>query len=80
MNQKVVAAARVDRGSNALGDTEDSMKQYLKHSVEMFDSLENSAIDRIGWIAYKLTCTRKQAESSQGSDAGRSSELGLRVI
>jgi hypothetical protein len=46
----------------------------------MFDSLENTAIDRIGWIAYKLTCTRKQAESSQGSDAGRSSELGLRVI
>jgi hypothetical protein len=45
------------------GETEESMKEYLQRSVEMYHALgHKDALDKIGWIAFKLSCTRKQAE------------------
>jgi hypothetical protein len=45
-------------------ETEDSMREYLKRSAEGFASLQHSDGDLVRWIAFKLSCSRRDAEAA----------------
>lgn len=52
------------RNSSFCGSSDTEARSYILDQMRFFGAIQHKATDEVGWLAFKLGCTRSQAAAA----------------